>query len=122
MKGKVLIIDDEKDLCELIRKTLVKENYEVQCAYDLKEAGNKLGDHPQIVLLDNNLPDGSGLDFLRMHPVEFFNCTVIMMTADATPNIRGAANSEGIADFIEKPFSVRLIKDVLNRKIMEINN
>ncbi len=122
MKGKILIIDDEKDLCELIRQTLVKENYEVQCAYDLKDAGQKLAAHPQIVLLDNNLPDGSGLDFLRMHPVEFFNCTVIMMTADSTPNIKLSARIEGVAEFIEKPFSVRYIKDVLNRKTMEANN
>ena len=67
----VLIIDDEKDLCRLLKMALRKEKFFVDCVFSLAEAKQKLLEHPSIVLLDNNLPDGSGLDFLKAHPTRF---------------------------------------------------
>ena len=115
MKKKILVIDDEKDFCELIKNILLKENFVVDCAFTLEEAEGKLRDHPQIVLLDNNLPDGSGLDYLQMHPVPFMNSSVIVITADPTESIKEKAAREGTTAFLSKPFSVQTIRDMVRR-------
>lgn len=70
MKKSVLVIDDENDLCDLISMVLHKEGFLVSCAHSLAEATKMLPGHPDIVLLDNNLPDGTGLAYLQMHPVD----------------------------------------------------
>ncbi len=115
MNKKILVIDDEKDFCELIRKMLIRDNYLVDCAFSLQEAADKLQQHPNIVLLDNNLPDGLGIDYLMMHPTDFLDCAIIMITADPTDRLRRNAAAEGVVDIIEKPFSVSRIKETLKR-------
>lgn len=112
---KILVIDDEKDFCELLKNILMRENFEVDCAFTLEEAEGKLKDHPQIVLLDNNLPDGSGLDYLQMHPVPFMNSSVIVITADPAESIKEKAAREGTVAFLSKPFSVQTIRDMVKR-------
>jgi two-component system, OmpR family, response regulator len=60
-KKKVLIIDDEKDFCMLLSSYFVKNNYEVFISHSLMEGMTFLDDiKPDIVFLDNNLPDGLG--------------------------------------------------------------
>jgi DNA-binding response OmpR family regulator len=113
MKKTVLVIDDERDFCELIKNILLRENFIVDCAYTLEEAEGKLREHPQIVLLDNNLPDGSGLDYLQMHPVPFMSSSVIVITADPTESIKEKAAREGTTAFLSKPFSVKTIRDMV---------
>jgi DNA-binding NtrC family response regulator len=115
MKKKLLVIDDEKDFCELIKNILTRENFEVDCAFTLEEAERKLREHPQIVLLDNNLPDGSGLDFLQMHPIPFMNSSVIVITADPTESIKDKAGREGTAGFLAKPLSVQTIREIVRQ-------
>ncbi len=115
MNNRILIIDDEKDFCELIKQMLMRENYLVDCAFTLKEASDKLSQHPDIVLLDNNLPDGLGIDYLRMHPTDFMDCAIIMISADTSDWLRMNAVQEGVVEFIEKPFSAMRIKETLKR-------
>jgi DNA-binding response OmpR family regulator len=112
---KILVIDDEKDFCELLKSILVAENFAVDCAYTLEEAEGKLRENPQIVLLDNKLPDGSGLDYLQMHPVPFMNSSVIFITADPTESIKETAAREGTVAFLSKPFSVQTIREMVKR-------
>jgi two-component system OmpR family response regulator len=60
-KMKVLIIDDEQDACLLLKQYFAKKNLEVTCAYTLQEGLRQLKTvHPDILFLDNNLPDGLG--------------------------------------------------------------
>jgi DNA-binding NtrC family response regulator len=115
MKKKILVIDDEKDFCELLKNILVRENFIVDCAFTLEEAAGKLRENPQIVFLDNNLPDGSGLDYLQMHPVPFMNSSVIVITADPAESIKEKARREGTTAFLSKPFSVQMIRDMVRR-------
>ncbi|MES2332554.1 MAG: response regulator [Bacteroidota bacterium] len=61
MQRKILIIDDEEDLCMMIVQYLVHKDYTVEYAHTLENGMRKLNDmHPDTLLLDNNLPDGLG--------------------------------------------------------------
>ena len=63
MKSKILIIDDENDFCEIMKNYLTKKGYNVSLAYTLKEGLGILKEtRPDILFLDNNLPDGEGWD------------------------------------------------------------
>lgn len=60
-KERILIIDDETDFCMIMKNYFLKRGYEALVAYTLKEGTRLLNDwRPQILLLDNNLPDGNG--------------------------------------------------------------
>lgn len=66
LKLKVLLIDDEADYCLIMKGYFVKRNYEVHVAYNLRE-GLSLIDatRPDILFLDNNLPDGQGWEHVE---------------------------------------------------------
>jgi two-component system OmpR family response regulator len=66
MSKKVLIIDDELDFCLLMKQFLERKAYEVELAYTLEDGIRKLQSYkPDMVFLDNNLPDGAGWDMVR---------------------------------------------------------
>jgi DNA-binding response OmpR family regulator len=113
MKKSVLVIDDERDLCEVISRALKKEGFEVDCAFSLAEAAPKLAARPDIVILDNNLPDGSGIEYIQMHPVEFMDSFVVLVSADPGTSLQKKAIFGGIRAFLPKPFSLDLIKELL---------
>jgi len=111
--NKILIIDDEKDLCEVLKLILTRDRLEVDCAYNLNEAGFKLKKKPEIILLDNNLPDGSGLTYLQNNPGKFKNSTVILISADANQENEPETKVEGISRIIRKPFTLKVIRDAV---------
>jgi DNA-binding NtrC family response regulator len=113
MKKTVLVIDDETDLCNLIAHALERDGFEVDYALSLTEASEKLTQHHDIVLLDNILPDGTGLSYLQMHPLEFMNSYVVMITADPNETVKLNAAWEGIHEFVTKPFTLTRIKEML---------
>ncbi len=111
----ILIIDDEPDLCGLLKLALSLEDFQVECASSLSEADEKLNGHPRVVLLDNNLPDGTGLEYIQMHPVKFMESYVIMISADPNPSLQQKAKQEGVDQFINKPFSVRNLRELIRQ-------
>lgn len=104
-KKKVLIIDDEYDLCYLLKSYLRSKNFEVDTANTLDAGLAKIdSDHPDIVFLDNNLPDGSGWDkapeILASNPSLQIN--LITGGAQSQPVIETKNNIK----VIEKPLSL----------------
>lgn len=78
MRKKVLIIDDEVDLCLLMKSYFLRKNYEVFIAHTLKDGMKLLNDiTPDYLFIDYNLPDGLGWDKLpdmyRQHPSTHFH-------------------------------------------------
>lgn len=64
-KSKILIIDDEFELCMLLKLHFLDKGYEVEMAYNLKDGREKIKSYnPDIVFLDNNLPDGQGWNWV----------------------------------------------------------
>jgi two-component system, OmpR family, response regulator len=119
---KVLIIDDEKDLCDLIKLILKDENYQIDCAHTLREGKKKwLNQRPSILILDYFLPDGSGLELIEREPSILFTSKVIMITGDGQSS-KERATSLGIEFFIQKPFSLKMIRELVQEIIMVQEN
>lgn len=110
---KILIIDDEEDLCSVLSTAMKKASYRVDCVHTLVDAGKKLKTHFDIVLLDNHLPDGSGLDYYKRHPLRFKRTCVVLITADTRKGLALKAQEAGVAAIIQKPFSIAQIKEAI---------
>lgn len=79
---KVLIIDDEIDLCLLLKEYFIHKKYEVAIAHTLDEGRAKLKDNqPNILFLDNNLPDGTGWSSAPVIAAENPDMDIILMSA-----------------------------------------
>ena len=114
-KTSILVIDDEKDFCELVINILHKEPYSIECAYTILEARNSLKlKSPDFILLDNNLPDGKGIDFLQEYNALFERSKIIMMTADSSDHLRQRAYQWGVYEFLSKPFSFMKLRQLMS--------
>ncbi len=101
----VLIVEDFKDTADIICRLLKKKNFRPIPAYTLAEARHRLSmHHLDVAILDINLPDGSGLDFLREIKAVRQELPVIMLTAYTELDNAIQSLREGADDFITKPF------------------
>ena len=104
---RVLIVDDEKAIVELVRDYLVAEGIDVTVAYDGLSAVAAVRDrHPDLIVLDVMLPGIDGFDVLR-EIRRFSDAYVIMLTARAEEIDRIVGLSVGADDYLVKPFSPR---------------
>jgi DNA-binding response OmpR family regulator len=110
MKGSVLIIDDEVDICYLLSSILRTKNLQVSYVNSLREATATLvNQHPEIVFLDNHLPDGLGINYIKQLKQDNPGTKVVMITAFDNDTERSKAINNGADTFISKPFSRDLI-------------
>jgi two-component system phosphate regulon response regulator PhoB len=122
MAAKILIVEDEPAISEMIEVALVRANFEVIKADDAEEAMRLLGDVlPELVLLDWMLPGASGMEFARRIKKEELtsHIPIIMLTAKGSESDKINGLDAGADDYITKPFSPReliaRIKAVLRR-------
>ncbi|MCD6309419.1 MAG: response regulator transcription factor [Candidatus Eremiobacteraeota bacterium] len=118
-KEKILVVDDEKNIVELIKYNLNKEGYEVICAYDGFEAVNLTRQEaPDLIILDIMLPGQSGMDVCRIIRKET-RVPIIMATAKGEEIDKVLGLEMGADDYVTKPFSPRelvaRVKAVLRR-------
>lgn len=105
---KVLVVDDEPSIVELVRFTLEREGFTSIAAADGQEALDKVeAGHPDLVLLDLMLPRLGGLDVCRLLRQRHPSLPIIILTArgDETDKVLGL--ELGADDYITKPFSPR---------------
>jgi len=123
MAERVLVIDDEPDLLELVRLHLSEAGFHVETAASGREAREQLRrGRPDVMVLDLMLPDVSGTEIcreLRADP-ELADLPVIMLTAKADEVDRVVGFEIGADDYVTKPFSPRelmlRIRAVLRRR------
>ena len=112
------IIDDEQDICFLLSKVLNLKFFETECASSLKEAQLSMkGKEPEIIFLDNHLPDGLGLNYIKQLKREHPTSKIVMVTAHDTKIDRENAFKEGADYFIGKPFSREMVNKVVDNFI-----
>ncbi len=119
MAYKILVIDDEKLIRWTLEQHLVKEGYDVMTA-DSAEKGLQLinEESPDLVLLDNRLPEMTGLELLEQLNAPERGLMVIMITAYGLVETAVRAMKLGAYDYISKPFNLEEITFVI-RKALE---
>jgi two-component system phosphate regulon response regulator PhoB len=108
--GLVLIVDDERDLRELVDYNLRQAGYRTMHAASGAEALERARTHaPQLIVLDLNLPDTSGTEVCRQLKADpkTHSTAVLMLTARGTETDRIVGLELGADDYVVKPFSVR---------------
>lgn len=118
---KILIIEDETELMEVIRQSLEKENFRVETAEDFGSALDKIISFDyDCILLDIMLPDGSGLDILQELKNLNKSDNVIIISAKDSLDDKLKGLELGADDYLTKPFHIAelnaRIKSVLRRK------
>lgn len=107
MDRKVLVVDDEKPISDIIKFNLIKEGYEVYTAFDGDEALKMVYQHnPDLILLDVMLPKLDGFQVCRKVR-ETFNTPIIMLTAKEEEVDKVLGLELGADDYITKPFGMR---------------
>ena len=111
-----MIIDDEDDLGHLLSVILEGRKIHAMTVNNLDEAEQYLSYlKPTVIFLDNNFPDGLGINFIRKIKTIDDEIKIIMMTADPSPWIREKAVEEGNHYFLRKPFTRKTIDSVLDK-------
>ena len=107
MSNKVLVIDDEKAIADIIKFNLEQEGYMVETAYDGEEGINKVNKWiPELVLLDIMMPKKDGFQVLKEIRASY-NFPVIMLTAKEAEVDKVLGLELGADDYMVKPFSMR---------------
>ncbi len=118
-QNKILVVDDNNNICELLRLYLTKENFEVIIAADGSEGIKKfISEAPDLVLLDIMMPNVDGWQVLR-EIRQFSKCPIIMLTAKGDTVDKVLGLELGADDYVVKPFDakevVARIKAILRR-------
>ncbi|HUC81163.1 MAG TPA: response regulator [Flavisolibacter sp.] len=115
---KVLIIEDEGDMCLLLNILLNGKEMELEHVKNLAAAQEYLAqEQPAVVILDNKLPDGFGIDFISFIKQNYPSIKIIMISGyDASA--QDVALENGADIFLEKPFT----KDQLYQSIKGLMN
>ncbi|UAY52859.1 response regulator [Ferruginibacter albus] len=111
--SKVLIIDDQEDICFLLSNILKRNGVSCDTAHTLAQGYSLLETHQyDCIFLDNNLPDGFGIDNIEKIKKQSIT-KVIMITAFANEVIETSARLKGVDDFIHKPFKILSIQNIV---------
>ncbi|BBH23415.1 transcriptional regulatory protein WalR [Paenibacillus baekrokdamisoli] len=107
MHGKILVVDDEQPIADIIKFNLEKEGYQVICAFDGGEAVRLAFEElPDLILLDLMLPVKDGMDVCREVRARL-QTPIIMLTAKDTELDKVLGLELGADDYVTKPFSTR---------------
>ncbi|MFC3886321.1 response regulator YycF [Bacillus songklensis] len=109
MDKRILVVDDEKPIADILKFNLQKEGYEVFCAYDGVEALEKVEEvQPELILLDIMLPQKDGMEVCR-EVRKKYDMPIIMLTAKDSEIDKVLGLELGADDYVTKPFSTREI-------------
>lgn len=125
MSEKVLVVDDEKDICKVLAKILELAGYEVRTAYSGTEALSAVSEYnPELVFLDFMLPDITGLDVLRGIKSYSDDIYVVMVTGRGSEEVAASVMKAGASDYIIKPFAkdqiLTVARDTIRIRTAEI--
>ncbi|MEO5947472.1 MAG: response regulator [Chitinophagaceae bacterium] len=119
---KVLIVDDEVDICYFLSRSLIKRNFTTSFTHTISDAEKIIEEEvPSILLLDNHLPDGLGINFLLKIRNKYPDLKVIVITAHDSPQDRTKAYNNGANYFLSKPFTLTEINNVVDLLITNDN-
>ncbi|MEA1964206.1 MAG: response regulator [Candidatus Aerophobetes bacterium] len=120
---KILVVDDERDMCWLLSRVFQDAGYKVIIAVNGEEALTKVEkEEPDLVILDVKLPVISGMEVLSTIKKVKPGIVIIMISAYGTEEIRKEAMRIGAYDFIDKPFSIERIRQTVRKASLGISS
>ena len=124
--NKILIVDDEPNICEILEFNLANEGYQTTTAHSAEEALNKLTSEHSLILLDVMMSGMSGYKLAESIRRNGNQTPIIFLTAKDTENDMLTGFSVGGDDYISKPFSIKevlaRVKAVIKRKTPSVNS
>ena len=112
---KVLIVDDEADICELIEITLMRMDIASKSALTLADAISLLGAESfDLCLTDMNLPDGNGIDLVEHIQQNYSDLPVAVITAHGNMESAVKALKAGAFDFVSKPVDLQILRSLVS--------
>ena len=119
---KILVVDDDLDMCQIISDILKEEGYSVNSSNTGEDALIKIKkDHYDLMVLDYKLNGISGLVVLEKALQIMPSLKIIMISAFGDKSIKTRARKLGVGDFLDKPFDLKIltqsVQDSLNRNI-----
>ncbi len=112
---KILIVDDEPDICYFLSINLAKRGFDTTVSNTLADAEKEIrNEPPTVLLLDNHLPDGMGVDFLNNINALYPEMKIIMITAHDSAQDRSKAYHNGSSFFLSKPFTIAAVNKILD--------
>jgi two-component system alkaline phosphatase synthesis response regulator PhoP len=123
MPKNILIVDDEKDIVEMLKYNLQKEGYKVITAYNGKEAIERAQQHPDLILLDIMMPVMDGLQTLKAlkQNKETESIPVVFLTAKGAETDEIVGLEVGAEDYIVKPISIGKILARIRRVFRRVD-
>jgi len=119
-KKKILVVDDDRDICEILSFNLKHEGYEVDTVNSAEDALKKLSSEYCLILLDVMMGGMSGYQMAEKLRGDGNNINIIFLTAKDTENDMLTGFSVGADDYVSKPFSLKevsaRVKAVLKRQ------
>ncbi|WP_159991693.1 response regulator [Pelistega ratti] len=122
--AKILVVDDEIGIRELLQEILYEQGHAVELAENVAQARNaRLNGRPDLVLLDIWMPDADGVSLLKEWSSQgLLDMPVVMMSGHATLDTAVEATRIGAADFLEKPITLTklltTVQQVLQRPVV----
>ncbi len=112
---KVLIVDDEADICELIEITLMRMDIVSQSALNLTDAKLLLAsEHFDLCLTDMRLPDGNGIELVEHVQKDFKDLPIAVITAHGNMESAVKALKAGAFDFVSKPVDIQILRSLVS--------
>ena len=104
MAYKILVVDDEADIVQLLTDLFQRRGYQVLAAHNGQEAMALCSQKPDLILLDVNMPDTDGFTLCQQIR-DFVNCPILFLTARIEDADKVMGFAAGGDDYILKPFS-----------------
>jgi len=120
---KLLIVDDEVEICDFLKMFFEERDFEVEVAYEGISAIEKVGVfNPDVMLLDIKLPGIDGLEVLAKVKETHPNVRILMVTAIETSEKIDEALRLGADNYITKPLSLEYLENDVRDKLKELSS
>src|SRR6058998_4244470 len=119
----ILVVDDERVFCDLLKTVLGSNGHEVFTAYNGREALNLFSQHrPQVTLLDLRMPEMNGIEVLRQIRTIDAGAAVMILTAWGSDALEKQARQLGVTDFLSKGLSLEVLVEAIQRTLPQPAN
>ena len=111
---KLLVVEDQGETCLILDLILSDRKFELDYVNNLLDADEYLSKNkPSMIILDNKLPDGFGVDFISYVKKKYPKIKIIMISGFSTA--RDVAMENGADAFLDKPFSMENVNETIDR-------